>query len=109
MFESAVAVDSSTFVSFDFEVDNSGSGSYDSHVGCARKYNNTIYLGWTYGNAQGSLVQPYDRSHGVPAGDCHGTMRGMSPRGYTDDELARLYQGLSAYAFKSAANQTGHG
>ena len=104
-FQQAILFDSSTFVAFDFHVDNSGSGTYISHVGTARKLNGTIQLGWAYGSSVGDLVVPYVRTKAVPAGDCHGTMRGMVQRGYTAQELITLQSGLASYAFKMAAKQ----
>lgn len=62
-----------------------------------------LSFGYVEGKADGDMVQPYVRH--VKPGDCHGTTRGMKERGYTDDEVARINQGLQSYAYKEAAKK----
>lgn len=105
-FHAAALVESANFAAFQLTVKTGDKGIVDAHVGTARKYNNTYQLGWVHGNAVADLVQPYVRDkHEVPPGDCHGTKRGMKKRGYTNDELAMINDGLIAYAFKEAAKE----
>ena len=103
-FKAAALTSSADFKTFDFTEDGT-TGTYVAHVGSVRLDSNTskIYVGYTFGNAVGSLVKPMVRH--VHAGDCHGTQRGMVPRGFTSDEITRINQGLQAEAFKKAASQ----
>eukprot|EP00939_MAST-03C_sp_MAST-3C-sp1_P003022 g3022.t1 len=105
-FEAASLVESATFGAFEFSVKTGDKGSVQAFVGTCRKFNGTVQVGWTFGNSEGNLVQPYKRdTHEVPAGDCHGTTRGMKKRGYTTDEITFLNDALLSYAFKKAATK----
>jgi len=100
LFEVALLTENATFTTFAFTV-NPKTAHYEAHVGTARLHQGQRFLGYVYGIADGDLVQPYKRS--VRAGDCHGTMRGQKPRGYTSDEIDKLRGGLASAAFKKAA------
>ena len=102
-FEAAALVESSIFQAFKFTVEAGENGLVEANVGTARKFNGTVQLGYAYGKATADLVQPYA---GGPVGaDCHGTSRGMHKRGYTNDELTMIVEGLTAYAFKQSAHE----
>ena len=76
---------------------------FEAHIGSLRKdpASNLLYLGYTFGTTDAQLIQPYKRT--VKGGDCHGTTRGQIARGFTNLEVAKIDQGLEAYAFKKAA------
>lgn len=103
-FELALLTENATFTTFDFTL-NPGNAKYEAHVGTARLHEAQRFLGYTFGKSDGDLVQPKIRTSKVPAGDCHGTTRGMKDRGYTDDELDAIRKTLASTAFKKAASQ----
>lgn len=102
-FRAASATTSADFKTFDYTVDASQSqATFQAHVGTLRADpNGTMFIGYVYGFTTGDLVTPMIRH--VKPGDCHGTTRGMAPRGFTSIEIGVLNLGLSAYAFKKAA------
>lgn len=104
-FDAAALTSSADFKTFDLTV-NGTVGSFEAHVGSVRKDPNTnlIYFGYVWGSAAGHLITPMVRTD-VHTGDCHGTQRGMSPRGFNAGEIALINQGMQAYAFTKAANE----
>ena len=118
-FHDAVMFDSATFVSFDFTL-KPGTGKVEAHVGVARRDpSGKVFIGWVYGKAKGNLVGP--RRRVARAGHCDCDLddddgdtecypgKGTENRGFWNDELREINQGLMAYAFAEAANVADHG
>eukprot|EP00746_Dinoflagellata_sp_MGD_P003574 gnl/MRDRNA2_/MRDRNA2_106928_c0_seq1.p1 gnl/MRDRNA2_/MRDRNA2_106928_c0~~gnl/MRDRNA2_/MRDRNA2_106928_c0_seq1.p1 ORF type:complete len:235 (+),score=45.19 gnl/MRDRNA2_/MRDRNA2_106928_c0_seq1:41-745(+) len=103
-YDAAALVESADFQTFNFEV-NDHKAHFDAHIGTLRKWQGSVYLGYVFGTCDGDMVQPMVRSHAVPAGDCHGTTRGMKKRGYTTEEVTEINEGLQAYAFRAVAKR----
>lgn len=101
-FHVAALTSSADFKTFDFLL-NHTQAHFEAHIGSLRKdpASNLLYLGYTFGTTDAQLIQPYKRT--VRGGDCHGTTRGQIARGFTNLEVAKIDQGLEAYAFKKAA------
>ena len=109
-FDAAALVESATFASFHLDIKNK-KGHFDAHVGTLRNYQGSFYVGYVAGSADGDLVQPYERHEkaidAVGGADpdvviCQ--FFDMKKRGYSDDEIAEIQNGLQSYAYKKAAS-----
>ena len=69
-YQMAALTSSADFKTFDFTVGSKPGpngtkvpvGQFVAHVGSLRNYNGTIYVGYIYGAANGTLIQPYVRT-----------------------------------------------
>lgn len=109
-FDAAGLVQSADFDSFHLDIKD-GKGHYDAHVGTLRNYQGSFYVGYVAGSADGDMVQPYSRHEKAQADgvvDAPAVVFckffDMKKRGYTDEEVAKINDGLQSYAYKKAAN-----
>ena len=69
------------------------------YVGAARAFNGTQQLGFAYGRATGSIVQPYTCPVGTSCPDK------CEERKFTHDEADTLTDGMLALAWKQAGDE----
>ncbi len=118
-FDAAALVQSADFSSFHFEVKEGDKGHFDAHVGSLRNYNGSIYVGYVSGTTDGDLVQIYERHQKVNkrqqkaldwvdgVGNASVVVCqffDMKKKGYSDEQIAELNNGLQAYAYTKAAD-----
>ena len=109
-FAAAALVQSATFATFHLDVEpepKDEKAHFDAHVGTLRNWQGSYYVGYVAGSADGDMVQPWKREKIMgntfdPSVVVCQFFK-MVKRGYTDDEIAAINNGLQSYAYRKAA------